>query len=227
MGAVAERGSFAPSPGGDDRARVERAAGPVGAPHEPAGRIGPNAVTRLAEAIEHFCGRVACERVFAAAGVSHHLLHAPERMVDERDVARLHAALVADLGFELARVISADAGRRTGEYLLSHRIPPLAQAVLKRLPRALASRVLASAIGRHAWTFAGSGQFGYRFGRGLELWIRHSPVCRLLRTEEPACTYYAATFERVFGEMLGARTQVVETACEAMGAAACRFAVSW
>jgi divinyl protochlorophyllide a 8-vinyl-reductase len=227
MGAVAERGSFAPSPGGDDRARVERAAGPVGAPGEPAGRIGPNVVTRLAEAIEHFCGRMACERVFAAAGVSHHLAHAPEHMVDENDVARLHAALVADPGFELSRVISADAGRRTGEYLLARRIPRLVQAVLKRLPRALAARVLVSAIGRHAWTFAGTGQFGFRFGRGLELWIRHSPVCRLLRTEKPACSYYEATFERVFGEMLEPRTTVVETACEAMGAPPCRFVVQW
>jgi divinyl protochlorophyllide a 8-vinyl-reductase len=228
MGAVAERGSFAPSPGGDDRVRVGNAADPVGAPHEqPAGRIGPNAVTRLAEAITAFCGRPACERVFGAAGVARYLDHPPGEMVDERHVSRLHAALTADVGFPLAQAISADAGRRTGEYLLAHRIPRLAQAMLKRLPRALAARVLVAAIARHAWTFAGSGQFSYRFGPGLELSIRRSPVCRLLHTEAPACSYYAATFERVFAEMLGPRTTVTETACEAMGAEACRFSVSW
>jgi bacteriochlorophyll 4-vinyl reductase len=49
----------------------------------------------------------------------------------------------------------------------------------------------------------------------------------LLLAQEPACAYFAATFERVFGAMLGPSLRVTETECEAAGASACVFEVRW
>jgi divinyl protochlorophyllide a 8-vinyl-reductase len=148
-------------------------------------------------------------------------------MVAEADVARLHRATIFRLGESRAADISRDAGRRTGEYLLAHRIPLLAQRILKRLPRAIAARILVAAIARHAWTFAGGGAFSYDTSPKLTLRLEGSPICKGLETREPACAYFAATFERVFAEMRGPSVQVVETACEATGAPACVFDVDW
>lgn len=191
------------------------------------GVIGPNAVTRMAEALTSSGGETLCRRIFGRAGLDHHLATPPTRMIPESDVASLHRAAVGELGETRAAVISREAGRLTGDYLLAHRIPALAQRVLKRLPRRLAARLLVAAIARHAWTFAGSGAFSYSFAPQLVLKLKGSPICRELRTQEPACAYFAATFERVFGEMLGPALSVCETECEASGAPACVFVVRW
>jgi divinyl protochlorophyllide a 8-vinyl-reductase len=191
------------------------------------GRIGPNAVTRIAQALEVGQPTGMTRRVFEAAGLGFWLVRPPEEMVEEGAVARLHASLIAELGEARARQISWEAGSLTGDYLLARRIPRLAQALLRALPRRLAARLLLAAISRHAWTFAGSGRFAYAFTPGLVLTIKGSPLCRLVRTDEPACAYFAATFERIFRAILDPRTRVTETACEAMGAPECVFTVEW
>jgi len=194
---------------------------------EDGGRIGPNAVTRLAEALTARDGADRCRTIFATAGLAHHLDTPPTAMVDEDDVARLHRALIDGLGADEAAEVSWEAGRLTGLYLLGNRIPRVAQVALRRLPRPLAARILLKAIARHAWTFAGSGTFAYGFDPGLWLRLEGSPVCRRLRTASPACHYFAASFETVFAAMLGPNLRVVETECEATGAAACVFHVAW
>jgi divinyl protochlorophyllide a 8-vinyl-reductase len=156
-------------------------------------------------------------------------------MVDEHAVTALHAALRSRLEpVESARA-SIRAGQLTGDYLLANRIPKPVQWVLKVLPASLAARVLVAAIGRHSWTFAGSGDFSVEFGRGaagaapsrLRFSIAGCPVCRGATQSVPACDYYAATFERLFAELVHSQTQVRETQCQANGAPACVFAVSW
>lgn len=193
----------------------------------PVAVIGPNAITRMAEALTARGGDALCRHVFARAGLSAYLAAAPAHMIPAADVALLHAALIETQGEAKAAEISSEAGRLTGEYLLAHRIPALAQRVLKKLPRALAARLLVRAIARHAWTFAGGGEFTYDFSPQLILTLTGSPICDRLRTQEPACSYFAATFERVFGEMLGPSLRVKETACAATGAPACVFEVRW
>jgi divinyl protochlorophyllide a 8-vinyl-reductase len=193
----------------------------------PVAVIGPNAVTRMAEALAAMGGEALCRDIFVSAGLAAHLATPPTRMIPETDVAALHRAAIEALGEERAAGLSREAGRLTGNYLLAHRIPQMAQRVLKRLPRALASRILVTAIARHAWTFAGGGEFTYRFSPRLTLTLKGSPICKGLRTEAPACSYFAGTFERVFGEVLGPSLRVTETECEATGAAACVFEVSW
>jgi divinyl protochlorophyllide a 8-vinyl-reductase len=198
---------------------------PGGAPTA-AGVMGPNAITRVAEALTAALGEDACRAVFASAGAARHLTHPPTQMVDEMEVARLHRALIEILGPAQAAEISREAGRLTGDYLLANRIPVFAQIILGRLPRPIAAHMLVSAIARHAWTFAGSGEFSFCFTPGLRLRLAGSPICRQLRSEAPVCHYFAATFERVFSAVLGPVT-VQETECEASGAKACIFEIRW
>lgn len=189
--------------------------------------IGPNAITRMAQALRERVGEAVCREIFAAAGVEGHLDDPPTTMAPEADVARLHRESVRRLGERRAGLVAREAGRLTGDYLLANRIPEFAQRLLRILPRGLAARLLVAAIARHAWTFAGGGMFSYAFTPRLRLTIARSPICRELRTEEPACHYFAATFERVFGEMLGPSLRVVETQCAATGDDACIFEVDW
>jgi len=191
-----------------------------------AGRIGPNAVTRLAEALEALRGRAEAAAVFDGAHLAHRLAAPPGRMVDEAEVIALHAALRARLPADAA-AIAADAGRRTADYLLAHRIPRIMRVVLPRLPARLAARILLAAIGRHAWTFAGSGRFAVLPGRGVRFSIAGGPLARGVEAAVPVCDYYAATFQGLFRALVHPATQVAETACEACGAPACVFEARW
>ena len=119
------------------------------------------------------------------------------------------------------------AGERTADYLLSHRIPKPAQAVLKRLPAPLAARWLLKAIRGHAWTFAGSGQFSATAGTRVVLEIRGNPMCRGLHLQAPGCDFYAATFERLFRVLVHPASRAVETHCEACSDDRCRFELRW
>ena len=197
----------------------------------PAGRIGPNAITRLAEAMPRMVGASVTREVFVRAGLVHHLLAPPQHMVDETEVRRLHGALRATVGEATAQGLAREAGTLTARYLLAHRIPRPVQTLLRILPAGLAARVLLRAIARHAWTFAGSGHFSHTVGgvaaRAVSLRIRHNPLCLDLHTEHPACTYYAATFEHLFVQLVHRNSRVTEVACEACGAGACEFEVRW
>jgi divinyl protochlorophyllide a 8-vinyl-reductase len=189
--------------------------------------VGPNAILRVCEALSDRIGAERTASALAPAGLHRYLAEAPTAMVPEDDVAQLQALVRSTLDADGARAVLRDAGRRTGDYLLANRIPRPVQAVLKRLPAPLAARLLAGAIGRHAWTFAGSGRFSSRAGRGYEFRIEGCPLCRRLEAQQPACDYYAATFERLFTELVRADARVVETACQARGDRACVFAVRW
>ncbi len=214
----------------NDSLSGERFSGSMSAKRFPGGIggvVGPNAITRIAEALTTSDGAEICRSVFAAANAERRLVVPPTQMVDEQEVARLQFALIEQLGVAKAARISREAGRLTGDYLLAKRIPRPIQTILKRLPRQLAAHILVRAIARNAWTFSGSGRFSFSFQPRLRLAVTDSPICRLLRTKEPACHYFAGTFERVFREMLGPSARVFEIECEAAGAPACLFEVTW
>jgi divinyl protochlorophyllide a 8-vinyl-reductase len=191
-----------------------------------AGRIGPNAVTRLVEALDALGGQAETVAVFARAGLTERLLDPPERMVDEAEVIALHAALRARLP-EQAPAIAADAGRRTADYLLAHRIPRVMRLVLPLLPARLSARILLFAIGRHAWTFTGSGRFAVLPGEVVRFSITDGPLARGVRAHAPVCDYYAATFEGLFRALVHPAARVIETECESCGAPACLFEARW
>lgn len=200
---------------------------PAGSEAPQAGLIGPNAITRFAEALEARCGAGMTARVFAQAGLPHHLHSPPEAMVAEGDVVALHRAARALLPPEVFEAVARDAGERTARYLLAHRIPLAVQRLLRLLPPGLAARVLAGAIARHAWTFAGSGRFRVDRGPPLAFVIADGPLGRGLQTATPACGYFAATFEGLFRELIHPEARVTETACQAAGAPACVFTATW
>lgn len=190
-----------------------------------AGRIGPNAVIRLAEALDAVESKAVTVRLFQGAGLGEYVLSPPGSMVPEADVTVLHRKIRAELGPTRAGSVSWIAGLRTADYLLANRIPRPVQRLLKILPRRLAAFILLKAIGAHAWTFAGTGRFSWSIGRRITLVFENCALCRGAQAERPCCAYYAATFERLFRELISADTRVRETACIAMGSSACRFEV--
>lgn len=194
---------------------------------EPA-RIGPNAIVRLGEALTSRIGREGARRLFENAGLGDYLSVPPETMVDESEVTRLHRALRGTLGECVSESVSFDAGIRTGDYLLAHRIPAPVQRLLRVLPAALASRLLLAAISRHAWTFAGSGRFhASPLPGGVRLSVSGCPLCRGARGKAVLCGFYAGTFERLFDTLVRRGASATEVECEARGDAACVFRVSW
>lgn len=195
--------------------------------HHPAGTIGPNAITRLVEALVASEGSQSARRIFRSAGLERYLARPPTEMVDEHEVARLYQVLHDDLGFDRSRAIGRVAGQLTAEYLLAHRIPRAVQTVLRCLPSAASSRVLAKAISRNAWTFVGTGSFSAKHGRSTVFTIRDCPMCRRQRAAVPYCDFYASTFEHLYSRLVNEQSRVTEVSCQAMGAGECRFSIDW
>jgi len=191
------------------------------------GRIGPNAVIRLAEALDAVESKAVTRKLFIAAGLEPYVLAPPQAMVPEEEVTVLHRHLRNDLGPGRAASVSWLAGQRTADYLLANRIPKAVQRLLKLLPRRLAAFILLKAIGNHAWTFAGSSHFTWKMGRPITLTFEDCPLCRWDRAAQPCCSYYSATFEQLFRELINPDTAVTETQCIATGASACRFEISY
>lgn len=223
--ALAPPGGIGPA----DRVGCETSsvAAPVLAGAPGGGRIGPNAVVRLGEAVTAVLGAGASARLFEDAGLACHLAHPPTAMVDEREVTRLHAALRDRVGVDTARRVSREAGRLTADYLLRHRIPRAMRYLLPKLPAALASRILLAAIARHAWTFVGSGTFDGRHGQAVRCRIGDCPVCRGAASAVPLCDYYAGTFERLHRVLVHPDAQCTELTCVAAGDAFCDFEIRW
>lgn len=188
-----------------------------------AARIGPNAITRVAEAL----GPAMAVPIFSAAGLEQRLREPPGTMVPECEVTALHRALRDLLGDSEADHVAREAGRLTARYLLGYRIPRLLQRLLRLLPARLSALVLVGAIGRHAWTFAGGGTFRQTSRWPLRLEIAHGPIARAGPANHPVCGYYAATFETLFRALVNPTTSVAEIACEAMGDRSCVFELRW
>ena len=186
-------------------------------------RIGPNAITQVAAALEQRLGSGASREFLCSAGLGAYVTEPPWQMVEEREVIALHSAVRARLTPQAARGIAHAAGLATGDYLLAHRIPRTAQFVLRALPAPLASRLLLAAITRHAWTFAGSARFSARGGRRTLIRLENCPICRGAQSPAPLCEYYAATFTRLFSRLVHPRARATETACIAAGAPAGRL----
>lgn len=184
--------------------------------------IGPNAILQMLPAIADRVGTQRLAGLVAEARLP--ALPDGQSMIPETDAAALHRQVRRALP-TLAEAISADAGRRTADYILAHRIPRPVQAALKRLPAALAAPILSRAIARHAWTFAGSGRF-----RTVDAWtfeLRHNPLIRAERATAPLCAWHAAVFERLYATLVHPACRCRETSCGAMAGSdeLCRFEV--
>ncbi|QLF70418.1 bacteriochlorophyll 4-vinyl reductase [Peteryoungia desertarenae] len=188
-------------------------------PARPPARIGPNAIIQTGEALSALDGPGAARLIFEAAGLGRYIGVVPTTMIDEREPVALFAAVQATLPPAEADRVLADAGHRTGHYILENRIPPIARQILPKLPPGLSSRLLVSAIARHAWTFAGSGSFEGR----VTGWTR--PVVTLAIAANPlataGCPWHGAVFQRLFASLCGNVGSVRHSQCCARGDGFC------
>ncbi|MEM8812160.1 MAG: bacteriochlorophyll 4-vinyl reductase [Pseudomonadota bacterium] len=185
----------------------------------PAGRIGPNAIIQVGRALRDGEHADLTETIYRRAGLFDALDNPPIDMVDEADAARLFRALFDVLPATVAGDVCAEAGTRTADYVLAHRIPKAAQTLLKALPSILAEPLLLKAIRQNAWTFAGSGQVSIGHGRPAWIEIAHNPIAL------PGCPWHRAVFERLFKTLVAPRVDVRHSKCRLAGSAICRFEI--
>lgn len=190
-----------------------------------AGRVGPNAAIQLLDVLPLVADPETVRRILVTADVLDWAVRPPADMVDERPVAALHRATRSILESQNALAVLAEAGSRTGEYLLANRIPVWARAALRAMPAIVSSRLLARAITAHAWTFVGSGQFVCNSGKDLNFEIWSNPFCAGEQSDAPTCAWHAAVFERLYRSLVSSKAKVVETQCSARGDDCCQFAV--
>lgn len=191
-------------------------------PAEAGGRIGPNAVLQLLPVLREAGGPALEARMLAEAGLA-----APPSdagLMAEGPAGAMHNALRAALP-EKAPALLRRAGAGTGDYILAHRIPPLAQRLLRALPGVLAGPILARAIAKHAWTFAGSGAFRVVSTRPLVFEITANPLIRHAQADQPICGWHEAVFDRLFQTLVDPRLRTREMCCAATGAPCCRFEI--
>jgi divinyl protochlorophyllide a 8-vinyl-reductase len=191
------------------------------------GVIGPNSVLQLIEALRLAGLGAFSNQVFERAGVADWLTDPPQAMVDERPVGRLHQAVRAMASPEQGKMLMAEAGRLTADYILANRIPKAAQVVLKLLPPKPAAALLVKAISAHSWTFAGTGKFSAQAGLPTVFTLVGNPLCAGEKASTPVCDWHAAVFQRLFQVLVSPKARVVETECEAAGGTCCRFEVDW
>lgn len=182
-----------------------------------AARIGPNAILQMIPVLDRAVGPDRRRALFARAGVAE---PPPDSgMLPQDQVVRLMRAVAHDLP-QMAPHLTRTAGLSTADYILAHRIPLLAQGLIRALPRPLAARLLSAAIARHAWTFAGSGVFAIEGHRPLTVTIAANPLAVGTR-----CDWHVAVFERLFVKLVWPSAKVTERACCGCGDAACRFVI--
>lgn len=186
------------------------------------GLIGPNAILQLVPVLEAQCGAARMRDIFAQAALSRW----PDglAMIPQEDAARVHQA-VREAEPEHARAILRAAGERTAANILAHRIPRIAQIILKILPAPFAARILSRAIAQHAWTFTGSGQF-----RAVTAWhfeIAHNPLIAGERNALCLCVWHDAVFETLYRNLVSPHVRCIETTCGAQtDDCICRFTLT-
>ena len=172
--------------------------------------IGPNAILQLWPVLNVQLGAERARALLDQAGL--HTLPDGHAMIPETDAASLHRAVRHSAPDE-ASIILREAGIRTADYILAHRIPKPAQILLKILPTPIAAWLLSRAITQHAWTFVGSGQF-----RRVTSWqfeIEHNPLIAGEQAETCLCGWHAAVFERLYCALISPHARCEETICGA------------
>ncbi|MBU2484674.1 MAG: bacteriochlorophyll 4-vinyl reductase [Alphaproteobacteria bacterium] len=203
-------------------ARAALAGDGQGAATEPSvgHRVGPNAIIQTRIALTDACGADQALDLFTAAGLPAWFDAPPENMVPAEAVHRLNSTLLTHLDGALFEALMADAGARTGRYILENRIPALARLLLQCLPAGLAARALLNAIRANAWTFAGNARVAVTPGHPAIIEIRANPI------SVPGCPWHRAVFATLFAKLLGKPVHVDHRA-SFDGQPLDRFSVHW
>ena len=185
-------------------------------------RIGPNAILQLVPVLDAAIGERARRGLFVEAGVP---LPPPDAgMLPETQVIRLFSATQFWLP-SLAPSLFRQAGLATGDYILANRIPALAKKLIRLMPAPIGASVLAKAIAKHAWTFAGSGRFEVERSRPLTFAIHGNPLA-IGPAAGPRCYWHVAVFERLFSALVWAETEVTEATGADADPGICRFRIA-
>jgi divinyl protochlorophyllide a 8-vinyl-reductase len=171
-------------------------------------RIGPNAILQLLPGLDRRLGRAWRDRLLA--GID--LPSEGAGMWPEAACRAAHRAVWQ--GLPDAPQVLAEAGQGTADYILAHRIPGPAKALIRALPAPLGARLLTAAIARHAWTFAGSGRFRVLSQAPLVFEIADNPLAF-------GGHWHAAVFRRLYRALVWPEARVTATVVGAVS----RFAV--
>jgi len=155
--------------------------------------IGPNAVLQAVAVMEERLGQAETAAILADAQIS--ALPSGDNMIPEVHALRLHRwlALHEPMG---CFVIAEEAGARTADYIIAHRIPGPAVWLLRQLPAMLAAPLLMGAIKKHAWTFVGAGAFTPHGAWGFT--IDRSGANDTFPVPDSLFAWYAAVFTRLY-----------------------------
>jgi divinyl protochlorophyllide a 8-vinyl-reductase len=163
-------------------------------------RIGPNAILQLVPVLDRLEGRGLRDEVLALAGAT---VPPPDAgMWPEAACRAVHLAVYLLCGDRAERIMD-EAGTATADYILAHRIPLLVQRGIRAAPARLSARLLSDSITRHAWTFAGSGEFRIAFRDPLTFDIVANPLASV-----GPCHWHVAVFRRLFQALVWPRAQV-------------------
>jgi len=182
------------------------------------GFVGPQAILSMVAVVETMKGTDACETLLKEA----QLFRIPgvDEPVREDKAARLHQA-VRRLWPDQAAAICRRAGEAAADFVMDHRMPKRAQALLQRMPRRTGAWLLAKSAEQRAWTFGGSGRFEIE---SAERFLLHdNPVLAGEKADHPVCDYHAGFFERMFTRLIHPDLKCREVACAAMRPGPCVF----
>jgi divinyl protochlorophyllide a 8-vinyl-reductase len=189
-----------------------------------AAMLGPNAIIQTIAALrERYASADLHLLLDGAAGI--YLSQLPSSMIPEAEFHALAELLAARLGPEQAGAILYRSGERTADYVVHHRIPAPIHALLAVLPAPLGLRLLLPAIGKHAWTFAGSEEFRFSLGRAPWLSIGSLVGADTSGIAAVLCRYYCGAFTQMLRRLVSRRIELRETSCQARGARACVYQI--
>lgn len=183
-------------------------------------RIGPNSIIQTVRALQEIYGPDRAADILKQGGRPELGEYIPTDMVAEREFDELVTLLDNQLGSVEARQVLLRSGQLTAHYLLQHRIPRPFQLLLKIVPRRAGLALLFTAIGKHAWTFVGSGTFRYTFRKPPGFTIVSG-----IAAVEAVSGFYAGTFEQLIHSLIDAQARVTLTECHAGNGAQCVYVI--
>jgi divinyl protochlorophyllide a 8-vinyl-reductase len=184
-------------------------------------RIGPNAIIQTVHALYDSYGEQQAAALLQQGGQAHLIDNLPTEMIDEAAFHSLVHTLVVQTGAEQARMLLHDAGQRTAQYLLKHRIPSFFQRLVRLLPPRPGFKLLFWGIGKHAWTFVGSGTFHFQ--------ANHHPTIHVRVTypsDSAVAQFYGGTFTHLMHALIDQRITVQTNTSNSAGAIDCTYTLT-